>query len=239
LTLALLIAAVACALRLAGRRRAAGWVFVAAAMLSYLSALVPVGDALLSPLEHRYPALRDGEPLPSLGGVVVLGSGYSPREAIPVTGALDEDGLARIVEGVRLVRQLPGVRLVVSGGALRDAVPSAQGYAKLARELGIPETSIVVLDQSLDTGDESRTLAKLFGRTTPFILVTSAYHMPRAVLLMQRAGARPIPAPTGQRVGSTVVNAWTALLPSANGLRMTEQALHEYAGLAALAVGLD
>lgn len=238
LTCALLIAAFGSAWRLAGRRPAATRAFIIAALVGYLSALVPVGDALLWPLEHRYPPMRDGSLVPSVAGVVVLGSGYSPRDSIPVTGALDEDGLARIVEGVRLARQFPGVRLVVSGGAPPGLVPSAQGYAKLARELGMPDASIVVLDRSLDTLEESRAISKLFGHA-PFILVTSAYHMPRAMLLMRHAGAAPIPAPTGQRVGAAQLSLWTAFLPGASGLRMTEQALHEYAGLAAVAVGLE
>jgi uncharacterized SAM-binding protein YcdF (DUF218 family) len=70
--------------------------------------------------------------------------------------------------------------------------------------------------------------------------VTSAYHMPRAMLLMRRAGADPIPAPTGQRVLSgTAGERWHALLPGAGGLRDTELAIHEYLGLAAIKVGLE
>jgi len=53
---------------------------------------------------------------------------------------------------------------------------------------------------------------------------------------MRRAGVQPIPAPTGQLVSGADALDWRAWLPNSGGLRKTERALHEYAGLAALAV---
>ena len=196
-----------------------------------------MGDALLGPLEREYPPLQDGS-LPAVGYVVVLGSGYEPRDGIPVTAALDEDGLVRIVEGVRLMRRLGAVKLVVSGGAPPGRTPPAFGYAKLARGLGVDDASLVVLSGSLDTSAEARSVAALLG-AAPFILVTSAYHMPRAMRLMERAGAHPFPAPTGQLVNESANGGWSSLLPTSGGLGKTERALHEYLGLAALAVGVD
>ena len=63
--------------------------------------------------------------------------------------------------------------------------------------------------------------------------------MPRAVRLLERAGAHPIPAPTDQRVDSSARLGWASLLPDVDGLRDTETALHEYFGLAALSFGID
>ncbi len=237
LVLALLVAVVAAAFRMRGRRRIAGWLWGSAAAVVYLGAIGPVGDALLGPLEREYPPLRDRS-LPAVGYVVVLGSGYEPRDGIPVTAALDEDGLVRIVEGVRLMRRLGAVRLVVSGGAPPGGTPPAFGYAKLARGLGVDDASLVVLSGSLDTSAEARSVAALLG-AAPFILVTSAYHMPRAMRLMERAGAHPFPAPTGQLVNESANVGWGSFLPTSGGLGRTERALHEYLGLAALAVGID
>lgn len=238
LAIALMIAIAAALCRFRGRRRAAAWMFGVAAAIVYFGALGPVGDALLAPLEHRYPPLSDDKPVADISAIVVLGSAYTPRDGIPVTGALDEDGLARVVEGVRLARRFPSVRLVVSGGAPNGVTPSALGYARLARELGVDDASLVVLDKSLDTSDEARAVAKLLGET-PFILVTSASHMPRAVRLMERAGTRPIPAPTGQRACIAPTSLWRTLLPSSSGLRKTDRALHEYLGLASMFLGAD
>lgn len=229
LTIALFIAAAAGLCRVFERRRLSASLIVAAAAIGYLGAIAPVGDALLYPLERSYPSLPPGTQQ-DVGHVVVLGSGYSPRAGIPVTAALDAEGLVRIVEGIRLSRQLGGLRLVVSGGALRGRTPPAIGYAELARDLGIAEALLIVLDRPLDTKSEAAAVAGLLGKT-PFVLVTSAYHMPRAMRLMTLAGAQPIPAPTGHRVDVSATWEWRAFLPTSGGLRKTEHALHEYVGL--------
>jgi uncharacterized SAM-binding protein YcdF (DUF218 family) len=237
LAIAMLVAAVAAGFRLSGRRRIAGWLCVAAAAVVYLGAVGRVGDALLGPLERQYPPLQDGA-LPAVSYVVVLGSGYEPRDGIAVTAALDEDGLVRIVEAVRLVRHLGAVHLVVSGGAPPGQAAPALGYAELAREFGVDGASLALLSESLDTGAEARGVARLV-RSSPFLLVTSAYHMPRAMRLMQRAGAHPIAAPAGQLVNQSARNGWRSWLPSSDGLGKSERALHEYLGLAVMAAGVE
>jgi len=237
LVMALLLVLLAVALGLAGRSRSRSVLLIVAALLVYLSSIPLVGQALLRPLEATYATLAE-EPPPSVGYVVVLGSGYAPHDSIPLTAALDSDGLARIVEGVRLARLLPQSRLVVSGGAPPGRVPAAEGYARLALALGVPERSITVSGQGLDTPEEARALGKLLGQQ-PFLLVTSAYHMPRAMLLLRQTGANPVAAPTGQRAFGRERLASSSLLPGSAGLGDTERALHEYAGLAAIAGGLQ
>ncbi len=210
---------------------------IVAALVVYLSSIALVGDGLLNPLESEYPPLREDTSLPATAFVVVLGTGYAPHDHVPITAALDGDGLARVVEGVRLARRLGAARLIVSGGAPPGQMAPAIGYAELARGLGVPDESILMSAQALDTSAEARAVAKLLGKA-PFILVTSAYHMPRAMRLMRRAGTNPIPAPTGQRVVRGR-GFWSRLYPSSGSLGSTERALHEYLGLLALAVGLE
>jgi uncharacterized SAM-binding protein YcdF (DUF218 family) len=189
-----------------------------------------VANTLLAPLEGRYPPLADIRGLP-VSDIVVLGSPYQPRAGIPITAALGDDGLVRIAEGVRLMHQVHGARLIVSGGASEDQTAAAVGYAKFAVELGIDPDSIVKLDKPLDTKEEAKSVFALLGKSQ-FILVTSAYHMPRAMLLMQLAGARPIPAPTGQLAAPHIDFGARAWIPSSTSLRRTEHAIHEYIGLA-------
>ena len=235
LVIAMLIALAATVVRWRRRRRASAALFVASAIFAYLSCTPLVGSALLGPLERQFPALRDDQAL-GANCVVVLGSGYDPQPGLPVTAALDSDGLVRIVEGVRLTRHFGIRKLVVSGGAPAGAEPSAHGYAILARELGVEEEKLVISDASLDTAAEAYAIARLLGNT-PFLLVTDAYHMPRAMKLMRLAGARAIPAPTGREIRGTLMT-WRDLLPSSGGLGATEQALHEYLGLFSIALGL-
>jgi uncharacterized SAM-binding protein YcdF (DUF218 family) len=233
LMLALSAAAVAAALRFAGRRRVAFVVGLGAVAIAYLGSIALVGDALCEPLEYRYPGLDAGTSLVGVRHVVVLGTGFSPAPGRPVTAALDQDGLVRLVEGVRIYRTLPDARLVVSGGASPPGVPSAYGYAELARGLGIDAQRMDVLDKPRDTREEAQAIRNLLG-SSPFVLVTTAVHMTRAMRLMMRAGLHPIPAATGQTVES---HGWRRYVPTGRALRTTERALHEYAGLFAMNVG--
>ena len=106
----------------------------------------------------------------------------------------------------------------------------------MARDLGIPDASVIVLQDGLNTAQEARDIFQHLG-AVPFLLVTSAVHMPRAMRQMQRVGAHAIPAPTGQLAGRPV--GLDSVLPSSAGLDRTEHALHEYLGLAAALVHLS
>jgi len=227
--------AASAALLMRGRRRAAIFSAMAAAGIVYASSTNFVGDALLQPLENEFHT--PGKLPAPMDFVVVLGSGYSPRDDVPVTGSLADDGLARIVEGVRITRQLPAARLIVSGGAADGQSPSAVGYAILAQELGIERKQLEILDSPLDTHQEAQALSMLVGPRS-FILVTSAYHMPRAMRLMHLAGLHPIAAPTGQLADMPPLRGWGKFMPTSGGLRKTERAIHEYLGLAALHWGI-
>lgn len=239
LLVATLLLGLALVCRALSRRRLSGGLFVVAFSVAYLGSLPLVGGALLRPLESRYAALDETVSLPKVNYVVVLGSGYHPRPGVPVTAALNADGLARIVEGVRLWRHLKSGRLVLSGGAPPNTgEPPAKGYALLARDLGVEADSLTVLDQAQDTQAEARVLAPVV-RGSRFILVTSAFHMPRAMRLMQLAGLRPIPAPTQQSVISRGGFRWADALPDWSGMRDVQRGLHEYMGLAALSMGFE
>jgi uncharacterized SAM-binding protein YcdF (DUF218 family) len=234
LTLVLLLAAVGIVLRRLSRTRSGNVLLILAVVFAYASSTGLLAKAMMTPLERTYAPLPEAS-LPAVKFVVVLGSAYHPRHDIPITASLDYDGLARIVEGVRLARRLPEARLVVSGGPPGPSAP-ARGYARLARQLGIKEDALTIIEkETQDTASEAQQIAAYLG-TAPFLLVTSADHMPRAMLLMKRVGAHPIPAPATQRTGPL----WRGdFLPRSQGLAATELAMHEYVGLAAIALGLD
>jgi uncharacterized SAM-binding protein YcdF (DUF218 family) len=239
LTITLLLLLIAIVVRWRGHRRTAVGIAVGASIWLYLCSLGPVTQALLRPIEVPYRGI-DAAHLPQgIAGIAVLGSYYGPYDGVPITGALSAEGLARVAEGVRLAKHYGNVRLVLSGGVAdgHGFTPSARGYEIFAREMGIDPALIVVLDHSSNTADEARNLTKLFG-TSPFLLVTSYFHMKRAMKLFEHTGAHPIPAPTGARIGPGTDVLFGPLLPRTENLRGTEAAFHEYLGLLAISAGL-
>lgn len=222
------------------RLRAARVLCVTGAVVATLSTLGCVGNGLLWPLETRHAALSDASKIsPEPRYVVVLGSGYHPRDDMPVTAALDSTAVVRLAEGVRLFRQLPGATLILSGGPVAGHPPSADGYLKLATAWGVPRESIQLMDDVLDTAAEIRELRNRVGGS-PIVLVTSASHMPRALEYCARYGVRAVAAPTGHLAEPPAtwgLRGW--LLPSGVHLRKTETAVHEYVGLLALRFGLN
>jgi uncharacterized SAM-binding protein YcdF (DUF218 family) len=232
--LGLLLALVGWLLSRRARKRPAAGCFAAAVAIVYLGSTTLVGNALIAPLEESYPPFSPDR-APEVQDIVILGSGYEPGGGLPVTAALDADGLARIVEGVHLIRERPHSKLWVSGGAPPGLVPAARGYAQLAEQLGVAHDRIATLETPRDTAEEAREISRALG-DKPFILVTSAFHMPRAMRLMHGAGLHPIAAPTAHLVHRDSPSDRIGLIPSSRGLHRTETALHEYVGIAASAL---
>jgi uncharacterized SAM-binding protein YcdF (DUF218 family) len=188
-------------------------------------------------LEALYPALDPRAPVPQVSYVVVLGSDYTPDESLPATATIGRDALVRVVEGIRLARQLPEARLILSGGSVFPGREPARGYERLAVTLGMDAHAIIVMDRAVDTAGEARDIAMFLG-SKPFLLVTAASHMPRAMRLLRDIGARPIPAPTAHITRRDDRFQWGDFFPRTSAIRTTEMALHEYVGLSAVAFGL-
>lgn len=213
-------------------RRVGLGVAAGGALLLLLAAWQPVADALLSPLEAQYPPLSEASRLSGVTSVVVLGGGWWPlAKDWPITGRLSESSAVRLFEGLRLLRTLPEATLILSGADRRaDRAPVAWGYAEAARSMGVPEARLLVLDTPVDTAGEARAVRAALGAGARLVLVTSASHMPRAVAHFRRAGMEPLPAPTHYLSGRSTYDALDDWLPSAEFLRMTERAWHEYLG---------
>lgn len=104
--------------------------------------------------------------------------------------------------------------------------------AKILRELNIPEDKIIVEQGSLDTFENARNISalikeKYFSNT---VLVTSAYHMPRSVMLFEKTGAKVIPAPTDYKTDRTGYQ-FESFLPKMHYLKDSWSAIHEHIGI--------
>jgi len=183
-------------------------------------------DVALGRLESRYPPVLDVASLQDVRWVVVLGGGQRWRPGIPVSSAPEPSSLYRITEGVRLHRGLPQSRLMFSGGPPDQTMSTARAGAQLAEALGVDRANIVIEERPMSTAEEAR-LARVTLGNAPFLLVTSAIHMPRAMMLFEREGLHPIPAPTEHHN-----NGRPGLLPSPVRLADANAVAHELLGMA-------
>lgn len=192
-----------------------------------------ISAMLIRPLERRYVPLRltslqvDSNTLHAVEFIVVLASGYSPDPRVDVTSRLAEDTVTRLAGAIRLYSEVHGCKLILSGG------PPLQtdSMAKVALCLGVKQEDIILEPYSENTEQEAFSIAPAVGKA-PFLLVTSASHMPRAMALFRGYGMKPIPSPTDFLAKQGRGGIWEDLCPSYYGLYEAEKAVYEYLGIA-------
>jgi uncharacterized SAM-binding protein YcdF (DUF218 family) len=229
--LALLVAGLAL-LWFTRRQRAGRWMATAGALLLVMFGYGFVTGSMLYSLERQYQPVADaGAAAGRVRWVVVLGGGSSSDRSLPEGARLTEASLARLVEGVRLQRQLPESRLLLSGGSVFGSDPDAETMRALAVGLGVEPASLVLDPVSPDTETQAEVVRAQLG-TEEFFLVTSASHMRRSVALFKKAGTNPIPAPTHFLAQQSGGIAPGDFFPGSGGLRRAETVAYEYLGLA-------
>jgi uncharacterized SAM-binding protein YcdF (DUF218 family) len=189
-----------------------------------------VADQFTKPLESWYPPLQNSGGIRDVKWVVVLGGGHTSSPTLPPNAQIGTSSLARLVEGIRIHRALPESKLLLSGGAVFDPVPEAETMAAVARMLGVNPEDIVLESQSQDTGQQSNFVRGII-QNDRCVLVTSAIHMPRAMLVFEQKGLKPIPAPTDFGDWMRKENGPDQFFPRAEELHKVEAAMHEYLGL--------
>ena len=195
--------------------------------------VLPVAAWSLLPLESRFPvpALTD-----KVDGVIVLGGAVDASASAAWGRPTVNHAADRMIEFAVLARRYPGARLVFSGGSgsLTDPELTEAPVARAEFErLGMPLERIRYDGESRNTYENaliSRDLVKPQPGET-WVLITSAYHMPRAVGVFRRIGWPVVPDPVAFRTGK---DAGSGLGPGfAANLYLLEDAIHEWIGLVA------
>jgi uncharacterized SAM-binding protein YcdF (DUF218 family) len=177
------------------KSRWGGRLLAAAALLFLLFTFAPLAELLIRALERDYPPLLSPPASTPIHHIVVLSAYGEDHPAFPVTSNVSDQTLCRLVEGVRLHRQIPGAKLVHSGGVLRKGdKPAAAIMAEFTRSMGIAEQDTLVEDRSRTTYENLVEVRRMVG-TEPFILVTSAADLRRAMAVARRLGMKPVAAP--------------------------------------------
>jgi uncharacterized SAM-binding protein YcdF (DUF218 family) len=220
----------------AWRRLARGllWGAIAAFVICGLS---PLGDLLIRPLEQRFSRVDLDRPGPPIAGIIVLGGAEDSRAAgQPQLAALNE-AAERYTEAVVLARRLPEARLVFSGGSgamLIAEPPEAETAGRLFVALGLAKDRITLEARSRDTRENAFYSARLLDPLPDqrWLLVTSSWHMPRAVGCFRRAGFAVEAWPVDYRAPRHLnLTRWHQSF--SDGLKRIDIVVREYIGLVA------
>lgn len=182
----------------------------------------PVSFLVLGSLEFQIsPA---GQVERSQADTIVVLSGYAESHPDhPISSQVNHTSAFRLLESLLLFQSRPNSTVIISGKGevatiMRDVVVLS----------GVPAEQVIVDSVSSSTYESAKNLSPRLGQT-PFLLVTSAGHMPRAMGVFNKAGAHPLPVPTDYM---TKKNPFAAqYVPSPLHLYYSDLAISEYVAL--------
>lgn len=194
-----------------------------------------IPDALLRPLENRYPVPR-AEVIAQSAGLIVLGGATGDAEVFQAHGQVPlGESAERMTVPLALMRQHPELSLIFSGGEGRlfaTGLTEAQLAKIFYQEQGLDLLRVQLEGGSRNTRENASQVARLLGERCqqPWLLVSSAWHMPRAMNEFAAVGCNVTAYPVDYRTGDTTP--WTEYALAQSLLRW-QTALHEWLGLLA------
>lgn len=216
------------------RRAAITWLLVGT-LYVWLCATPVFARLLADTLEGSFP-VKAVEQLPEADVIIMLGGTLSPPGQWNPYGDLDS-AADRIIETARLYRAGKAPRVLISGGRLfseADRPSEAEMVRALLVDVGVPQAAISVETQSRNTYENAIGSAKML-RDQPgarVLLVTSAWHMRRAVAVFSRAGVHVVPAPTDSFRAQLASGIPFGYMPDVEALRISTLCIKEWIGMA-------
>ena len=219
------------------RNSGAGKIFIFIGILVlFVCGLNVVPRYFMSILENRIPtaSIRD-----DVDGIIVLTGMVNMKSSR--AGLIELNSSAdRIINGVILAKKHPQAKLIITGGSgsliQNKTLKEADYLKKMSIDLGVKEERILIECESRNTHEHPEKLAKLIHREGIWVLVTSAYHMPRALGCFRKAGFNVLPYPVDYQNILDRYYSWSDLTtywPSAGNFKKMNMALHEWVGLVA------
>jgi uncharacterized SAM-binding protein YcdF (DUF218 family) len=215
--------------------RAGGWLAAGSLVAMAMLGLSPIGNALIIPLEQRFPPWDAARGAPD--GIVVLGGAISPDVSAARNDPALNEAAERMTAAVELARRYPDARILFSGGSgalIFDEGNEAEFALRLLESLGLPRSRILLENRSRNTV-ENALYSKALAQPKPgerWLLVTSGYHMPRSVGIFRKAGFPVEPYPVDWRTRGAA-DALRPFPTMGEGLRRSDIAMREWVGLAA------
>jgi uncharacterized SAM-binding protein YcdF (DUF218 family) len=213
-------------------RRFGQGLLIGAVLLLAVVGIAPVGNALMLPLEERFPKWDSKRGAPH--GIVVLGGAVSPDVSAARKDVSLNEAAERMTAVAKLARDYPSARIAFTGGSGRlfQGASEADVVPALFESFGIPRDRIQLENRARNTA-ENAAFTKALVQPKPgerWLLVTSAHHMPRSVGIFRKAGfpVEAYPVDYRTRGAADLAGPFGSL---AAGLARTDAAMHEWAGL--------
>jgi uncharacterized SAM-binding protein YcdF (DUF218 family) len=208
---------------------------ISAVLLLVVCGLSPLGTLLLYPLEQRFPPWDSARGAPD--GIIVLGGSIeadlSTAHGAPVVRSSPD----RIISAAALALRYPNTRIVFSGGSanlISNDAREADFAGAVFESLGVAKSRLIMERRSRNTVENAEFSKALVAPKDGerWLLVTSAFHMPRSVGLFRKAGFAVEPYPVDWRVGGRGdLLSFTNI--ATDGLGRTDLAVREWMGLIA------
>lgn len=228
----LLLAVVAIGLALTASRwsRVGKWLAAIGTSLLLAVAFLPTDDWLMAPLENRFPPPRS---MPvRVDGIIVLGGAIDAERSVSHgIPSLNEEA-ERLTTFVTLARLYPSAKLVFTSGTgsiFADRPKEADVAKSLFADLGM-DTAKIIFEREARNTFENAVFSKRLAQPKPgeiWVLITSAWHMPRAVGIFRRAGWPVVPWPVAYKTGGDYDPSLITHLAD------LDRAAHEWLGLLA------
>ena len=214
------------------KKKLTRWFLYITAIFFLLISTPLLPTVVLNSLEDRHTPVSTEELINSdvKYHIVVLGGGHGYDDRLPSNSLLSAGALGRLVEGIRLHRQLSNSKLVLSGSSESARTSQAKMLQNTALLLGVKNESILLQNEPGNTYEEAKVFALTNENDFPVILVTSAAHMPRAKMSFNMFGIDAIASPTNYRLKGSHKHIWFGL-PSLGNIENLRIGINEYAGM--------
>jgi uncharacterized SAM-binding protein YcdF (DUF218 family) len=195
----------------------------------------PVNYVLRYPLESGYRPVLDPRTAGRYDAIVVLTGGITPASRLIPLPTIDQTMFRRLDEALRLYRLQPKP-IIVSGGHVNPFTEN-KDENKIARDFlikwGVPAKDVLGEGNSRDTFESALEVRKLLVEKhyKRYLLVTSALHMPRSMLVFSRLAPEPVPAPGDFSIARFTITPFS-FFPSESAAGNFFLTLHEYLGIA-------
>jgi uncharacterized SAM-binding protein YcdF (DUF218 family) len=222
-------------LALVGLRRFGRLVVLMAVAQTLVMSFPPVADALLEPLQDKARAAAAQAPACCYDAIVVLGGGITPA-APPFLMEPDlADAADRVWYAAQLYHRGVARRIIVSGGSFVEqrggpATSEAEAMRRFLIDLGVPSEAIVSEGNSLNTLENIRHVRQMVGDAR-VALITSAFHMPRALKIARQGNLNVGAFPTDWRLPPEARPSWENWVPSIAAMAWSSISLREHIAL--------